>query len=279
MNKDTLLVGLGDFHSGSSVSLFPNGFRQFKNGNHTPTPLQKKIREVWGKGITHVKGKRKNNRLILVHNGDSVEGVHHGTKQILTYIKDEQIEIHTELMDEFMGAVKFNKKSGDKLYYTSGTESHTNDKEDTIGKDLRAEKDDDGRHVFDRLELNINGRDVIFSHHGPKRGDGPNVGNAMRNALRNIYYESLERGVKPPDLVAWSHTHVPHYQSYVGTNRTIHGIILPSFQAMTRFAYKVAGLATVEVGMCSVFIRADGHIEIPPTFIKGQVEQTTKVFV
>lgn len=214
-----------------------------------------------------------------MHNGDAIEGVHHNNRQAVTYIKDEQIEVHNELMDEYLQKIKFSKKSGDKLFYITGTESHTTDKENQIGKAFRAEQNEFGGYSFDRLEMEINNRLIWFSHHGPKRGDYPNAGNALRNALRNIYWECKEKGKRPPDMVYYGHVHTPFYTTYVIDNHTIHGIIAPSFQAMTRFSYKVAGLATAEVGAVFVKISADGQIYIPPVFIKGEIEQGTRVKV
>src|SRR5688572_1329394 len=126
---DTLLVVLSDLHSGGSTALFPNRFWQFEHTNHTPTKQQQAMFEHFDKCAEHAKQQRKDKRLIVVHDGDAIEGVHHNSLQVLTYNTDEQMELHEDLMDHFLTRAEFDRKRGDKLYYVRGTESHTGDKE------------------------------------------------------------------------------------------------------------------------------------------------------
>ena len=43
----------------------------------------------------------------------------------------------------------------------------------------------------------------------------------------------------------------------------MHGVVCPSFQAKTRFAYKVAPVEVNEVGAVFIEIKADGEIKAP----------------
>jgi UDP-2,3-diacylglucosamine pyrophosphatase LpxH len=216
---------------------------------------------------------RRGKRLIMAHVGDAIEGTHHGTRQVVTYVKDEQAEVHTSLMDTFLKLAKFSRKAGDKLYYISGTEVHVHDKEDKIAEDLPAEPNPEGGHVFEHLELEVNGRRVWFVHHGPARGKGANEGNALRNWLRDIYYDALKLGVEPPDVVITGHTHTPTYGNFIASRgdsfHVLHGVICPSWQRKTRFAYKVAPVERNEVGAVFLEIRADGEIRMP-VILKAQ---------
>lgn len=273
MGMDTLIAGLSDLHSGSSVALFPDRFMQFKHGNHTPTQAQREMYDHFLACADYAGKQRKGKRLVVVHNGDAIEGVHHSTRQVVTYVKDEQAEIHSELMDTFLGRVKFSRKAGDKLFYVSGTEAHVNDKEDQIAKDLPTEPNPEGGWVFDHLELRVNGRVIWFVHHGPRRGNGPNEGNALRNWLRDLYWDCEKVGHTPPDLVLSGHTHTPAYNTYTVSRgdgyHTVHGVICPSWQRKTRFAYRVAPVERNEVGAVFVEVRADGEIRTP-VILKAQ---------
>lgn len=269
MNKDTLIVILSDMHSGGSTALFPNRFWQSTTTehNHTPTRKQQALYKHFEYCMEYARVNRKDKRLIVVHDGDAIEGYHHNTTQTITQNKAEQAEIHIELMDTFLQRVRWNKKQGDLLYYVSGTEAHTGDVEQSIAKDLSAEKNPEGGRVFDHLELNINGRLLWFVHHGKGRGKGPNEGNELRNWLRDAFWDCAKVKVQPPDLVVTGHTHTPTWNAYVARNlntfHIIHGVICPSWQSKTRYAYKIAPVERNEIGAVFVEIKADGEIKNP----------------
>jgi UDP-2,3-diacylglucosamine pyrophosphatase LpxH len=280
--QDTLIANLSDFQTGSSTALFLNRFWQDEWENHTPTERQKEIYKVYERCMEFSGKVRKNKRLIVVQDGDAIEGWHHNSLQICVHNKDSQAEIHEELMDSFLRRSKFSKKDGDKLFYIRGTETHTEEKENEIGKDLGAEKSPEGFYTFDHLELMVNGRRIWYVHHGKKRGTGANEGNALRNWLRDIYYDCEKVGAEPPDIVISGHVHSPTYTNHVVRRgngfHVMHGVICPSWQEKTRFAYKVAPVERNEVGAVFVEITAAGDIRVP-TFILKETDKVRSVRV
>jgi hypothetical protein len=180
----------------------------------------------------------------------------------VTFIKDEQADIHIDLMDYFLTASGYDRKT-DQLFYVSGTEVHVGDKEDQIAKDLNAS----GKRAYDQLELEINGRLLWVAHHGKKKGAGANEGNSLRNYLRDLYLECQKVGQRPPDITFSGHVHTAAWNVYIARSKTsyhmIHGIITPSWQMKTRFAYQVAPMERNEIGAVFVEIAVDGQIHIP----------------
>ena len=281
MQRDTLLVPLADFHTGSNLALFPNRFWEGKNGiNHTPTSNQEKIYQHFEIFCKTVLERRKDRRLIVVVDGDSIEGVHHTSIDVATRDLDEQQHLHIELIDDFRKRVKWQR--GDLLYYTRGTELHTTEKENEIAMGAGAQQAASGAYVYDHLELNINGVLVWFVHHGPGAGKGANEGNNLRNWLKDIYWESIKAKSVAPDLTITGHVHTPSYSSYIvhsgGKYRTMHGIILPSWQAKTRYAYKVAPVATNKIGGVTIVISAAGDIRTP-NFVIAETESISTIAV
>lgn len=134
LSKDALVVPISDLHSGGTTALFPNRFVQFKHANRKPTAEQKAMFKHWSFCADKVAEARKDKKLIIVHDGDALEGYHHNSHQVITMLEEEQIDIHIELMDFFLQKVG----GADELYYVTGTEVHTNDGESRIGKDLGA---------------------------------------------------------------------------------------------------------------------------------------------
>jgi predicted phosphodiesterase len=269
LNKDTLVTVLSDMHSGGSTALFPNRFWQSTTTehNHTPTHKQASMYRHFENCMEYAAQNRKGKRLIVVHDGDAIEGVHHNSIQVITQNKSEQAGLHIDLMDTFLQRARFSKKNGDLLYYVSGTETHTGDVEQSIAKDLSAEKNPEGGRIFDHLELNINGRILWFVHHGKGRGKGANEGNELRNWLRDVFWDCMKVKKQPPDVVVTGHTHTPTWNTYVARNvndfHMIHGVICPSWQMKTRYGYKVAPVERNEIGAAFVEIKADGEIRTP----------------
>lgn len=283
MNKDTLVTVLSDMHSGGSTALFPNKQWWFDaDRNHTPSAKQVEMFKHFDKCAQYARVNSHNKRHIIIHDGDAIEGAHHNTIQIVTPVLDEQAKIHVDLMSHFMKKSRFDGRKGDKLYYVKGTETHTREKEREIAERMKAQKNEDGSHIFDFLELEVNGRLIWMLHHGKSRGRGPAEGNSLRNWLRDIYFDCVKTARRPPDVVISAHSHTPTYNAYVISRdngyHMIHGLICPSWQSKTRYAWKVAPTERNEIGAVFLEIRADGEIRMP-MILKQETEQTRKVVI
>lgn len=266
MEKDTILVVLSDLHTGSNKALFPNRFWKGKNGNnHTPTSQQVSLFEKFQEISLKVRQARKGKRVVLVHDGDAIEGVHHNNIDVCTRDVTEQAAVHVELISHFQNKIDWQR--GDKLYYVTGTETHTADKEDDMARELNAEQGDDDLYMHNHLELVVNGRPIWFVHHGPPAGKGANEGNAVRNWLRDIYWDAKKDNNQPPAMVFTGHVHTPTYSAYIANDKGVyflmHGIICPSFQAKTRYAHMAAPVARNKIGAVWCELKADGEIKTP----------------
>ena len=265
MPKDILLVSLSDMHSGSVFALFPNRMLNLNNQkNHTPTDLQRKMYDHWMMCAEEIKRERKNRDLVMVHNGDAIEGVHHQSLDHITPEWDDHQTIHIELMNDFRSAAGI--RASDKVYYVSGTESHTRLDEEKIAQHFdtepAAEIDGQTYRLHHELRLVLNGRDIWYTHHGAGAGKGANEGNGLRNWMRDIYWDSKRDNVKPPDLIYTSHYHKTTYSTYVQDYHTIHGKILPSWQQKTRYALRVAPFQRNDIGLSVDVITAAGDIRV-----------------
>jgi len=262
--RDVMRVVVSDMHSGSNYALFlPREWHGIKT-SHVPRSKQIKIRAHFEKFCDEIATRRGDKKIELIHNGDAIDGDHHHSGDVCTQSPLEQADIHIELMIELQRRIGWRR--GDELYYTRGTQVHVNEKETYIGKELNAVPDGDF-FVHDLLELNTNGTLSWFVHHGPGRGKGPNEGNPMRAWLKNIYYDALNDRRRCPDIVYTGHVHDPTYNTHVyreGMNfGTMHGVILPSWQTKTTFAYKVAPVSKNKIGGVYHNIFADGTISTP----------------
>lgn len=271
MNIDTLGVFLSDTHSGSSTALFPalSLWKFDTERNHTPTENQKRMHKHWIRCAAEAARLRAGKRMIVVLDGDAIEGWHHRIIQVLTTRPEEQKKIHKYLMKQFLKRSGFDKEAGDRLVYVKGTEIHTGETEMEIAAELGAEF----KIAHDFVELEINGRMIWFAHQGPGSTDGPNEGDAARNWLKRIYWNMIHRRRPVPDLIVTGHFHKAVYQNYIqlrnGEVQNLRGIVLPSWQMKTRFVYAKAPATVNEIGAAFVRIDADGEI-FDPSFMLMQ---------
>lgn len=264
--RDVIQVIMSDMHSGSNYALFLSRMWHGTNNNtHFPRAAQIKIRERFELFADQINIARQGKRVKLIHNGDAIDGDHHNSNDVCTTNSLEQADIHVELMIEFQRRIGW--QAGDEMYYTRGTQTHVNDFEEYIGKQLNAVPNGDF-YVHDLLKLETNGVVSWFVHHGPGAGNGGNEGNALRNWLKTIYLNALKDGDTVPDIVYTGHVHNPTYAplgirlpGFVFKN--MHGIICPSWQTKTKYALMKAPISKNRIGGVLHEIKADGTIAVP----------------
>lgn len=265
MNKDTLHVVMSDMHSGSIHALtLKGGWQGQKTARQFPTSEQEKIRGVYETYISRVREARKGMRVRLVLDGDLIDGDHHASGDVFTRNPLEMSDVCVSLVNEFMKGINWTR--GDELYLTKGTEVHTGDFENYIGKELNAIQNGD-LYVYDLLQLETNGVRAWFVHHGPGAGEGANEGNALRNWMKNLYINCLKDGDKPPHIIHTGHVHKPAYEVLTMRNNMdfdeMRGIILPSWQQKTRYAWMKAPVSKNRIGGIYQVITADGMVGKP----------------
>lgn len=256
--QDTVIAVFNDEHSGSHVAPLPPKQWEFRGKNVTPNRLQRLLYDQYIEYAEAVGKARKGKRLVVVKLGDAVDGVHHDTKELITQYLDEQKEINKELTDRALKAMKFGKD--DKMFWVAGTPAHAGESEEELAGDFKISKRN-GRRVQPTLSARINGVDCLFFHHGPNKGKGANKGNALRNRLRDMYYDYRDAGKNPPQLVVTADKHAHWYEAFSRNGQVaIHGIISPAWQVKTDFVYKVVPEALANVGGVIIQITAAGEI-------------------
>lgn len=262
--KDIVQAVISDLHSGSNFALFLNRHWHGQKTSHIPKAIQIKIRDHAEKYADEVRQARQGKKLILVHNGDAIDGDHHHSGDVATIDELEQADIHIEIMEEIKTRMDWQR--GDEMYYSRGTQTHVHGMENYIGREINAVPCGDF-YVWDFLELETNGVLSWFVHHGPGKGEGANEGNPMRNWLKNIYFEALKDKRRVPDIVYTGHVHNPTYSNYVYREemefKIMHGVILPSWQAKTAYAHMKAPVSKNKIGGVYHDIKADGTITVP----------------
>lgn len=254
-NKDTVVAVISDMQVGSTVALVPPKWQLLDGGTFHASPAQMIIYRQWLHGAKRVKDAltegRGRKRLVMVLNGEPIDGDHHDTPQIITKNQTEQIDMAIALMDEWLQIVDYEPKRGDCMYLVRGTSAHERGEHiERIGRDIEGvvpyRKDStsltkDGRYHFQKLRRTVNGKLFHITHHGFSRGSRAwTTENGIYNALKSAYFTALDYGYEPADFYIKSHKHVLTTAEYHGRKKTLHGVQTPCFQLKTHFGNQAA---------------------------------------
>lgn len=262
----TIVFLIADTHNGSTTGLMTRSQWQGKS-YYDPNPVQRIIRKQLEEGVEEVAGLRKGNRLVVCVVGDAIDGNHHQSVELVTPDPDEQARMHTACMLDILKTLKFGKQ--DKLYYVEGTEVHTGQKEDAIARDLGAvpyilptvqNEYKDGRFVFPRLVLNVNGIRLDIAHHGGSVGKRAwTKDSAIRSVLKSIYFDCLNYCQPIPNYWIRANEHRHIHDTYSDQQGGITGIVLPALQLKTRYSHSVSGDSTLStIGTTYIVVEEDG---------------------
>lgn len=270
--RDEFVVKTGDWHSGSTVALFPNYQMTFKLDDKNskpclPSRFQSDMYKHFLFCASETKRLAKGKKITIVMNGDAIEGNKYGDQQLMVTSRKHQSKIHVELMETFLDASGFSVKNGDELYYISGTESHTGFEEFGIKEELQAWN----AQYSDELKLTINDKRFWWTHQGAKPGKGQNEGNPLRNFARDVYWDCIKEKIPPPHMLTTSHFHKSSMESYNDSYaHTVYIEVLPSWQMKTRFGQKASPFQRNDIGMSFNVVTAEGDIRVlPPMLWKG----------
>lgn len=267
--SDVLHVVMSDMHTGSVHALTQAEAWQ---GTDTaiiyPTALQQRIYKHFEYYAEQVAQERQGAKVRLIIDGDSIDGVHHHSGDVFTNNPEEMADINIGLLKHFKKRINWQR--GDELYIVKGTQIHTGDFEEYIGKELNAQMDGDF-HAFNFLQLVTNGVISWFIHHGPNAGEGANEGNMMYNFLKRIYYSAMKDHSVIPDIVYTAHVHNPTFAPFgwrdVNVFKIMYGVILPSWQSKTRYAFMAAPVSRNKIGGVTQLITGGGMIGVPKFYI------------
>jgi len=287
-NKDTVVAVISDMQVGSTVALCPLKWSKMEGGSHRASPGQRIIHREWIHSATKVNEclneHKERKRLVLVVNGEPIDGDHHATPQLITTIKSQQLAMSESLLDEWLNHVGYNDKHGDKIYLVRGTTAHERGEHiNELGRDIDGvvpyRKDTseilrDGRYYWQILKRRVNGVYFRITHHGFGRGSRAwTTENSIQYALKSYYFKCLDEGKPIPEYMITSHKHVYNEAHYFGRQKTMFGCTTPCWQLPTHFVYKVASLEDLStIGMIYVDVTANGGSKLYKEFI--EVENT-----
>lgn len=248
----SILVVISDTQIGSSTALATPTFQvhnryDLEVQETSANRLQHWLWECWLDFWDYVKqlqGKGKNaRRLIVVHCGDVIDGVHHGSTQLMPEVAD-QMKLALDILQPIAGRANA-------FFGIFGTNAHSgmdSVNEAQIYEALSAQA------YGHQLTLEIDGYQHSFQHHG--RAGGRPWTSSATGVAAEVMLDYAQRGQPPPHFIWTGHN---HRIDDSGTKfQNTRAISLPSWQLKNSYAWKVAG-NTIRSDIGG-FIVLDGHI-------------------
>jgi hypothetical protein len=202
-----ILAVVGDLHCGSSLGLCPaQGIDLDDGGHYSPSKTQTWVWGLWVEYWERVREakKRLGARLVCVLNGEPIDGVHHGTVQLVSAHLGTQMEIARQCLSEAQ------RLSPEAWHVTRGTEAHSGKSapaDEAIARWLEAEKDPEtGASSSYHVLLDLNGVGVDITHHG-RAGLRPWTRATGVNALAAELVYEYARADWKPQLAIRNHNH------------------------------------------------------------------------
>jgi hypothetical protein len=238
-DQPRVLVILSDIHAGSSKAVLPPGFVTVEGNEVKQNVLQSWQWQCWQRMQDFVADRVGADKFGLVLNGDLIEGIHHGTKEIISSEVGDHATAAIQLLEPIAARAA-------RVFVVRGTEAHVNNHEHTIAKKLGAVLNPElGIHAFDRLTLEVAGVRCVFRHHIGTTMRRGLAGSQLSLQLAEEQVEAANNGEPIPRVLACAHRHKG------GVYKDDNGmcVITPAWQALTRFAHKVVSPARCKPGV------------------------------
>lgn len=267
-NPIKLVVLVSDIHCGSTTGLLPPGFKNFEANEIKQNPVQEWLWEAWTRGQDWVAGVVGSDPFALVINGDSIEGVHHGTKQVVSpQVGDHAAAAKIAVMPLARRAAR--------RFVVRGTECHTGEHEIALGDDIGAEINPDlGLPIFDRLTVDVNGTRCVFRHHISASVRRNLAGSGLSIALAEEQVESANNEEPLTRVLCCAHRH--KFGVYKDDNGVC--VVTPPWQFLTRFGHKVVSPARCKPGFVVLDWRGEAEGALPHVHSKIYKTPPPKAF-
>lgn len=214
----------------------PGGFALDGGGTYHTSPLQDKLwalylefRDEWIPRVT------KGEPYIFVHNGDALEGVHHGATHQISHNMADQIECAYQILAPIVDKAAA-------YYHIRGTPVHVGESgqdEEVLAKRLGAVPNSIGKHSRWDLWLDLQGHLCNFQHHIGTTGSSSYEATAVGKEMVENYVEAGRWGLRPAQVIVRSHRHRYYETRHYGAHGLQISVVSPAFQMRTPYSFRI----------------------------------------
>lgn len=234
-------IVLSDLHCGSTYGLLPPGVELQEGNVVEQNPLQEYLWQCWQHWQADWFDKHVgDDEFALIINGDAVEGVHHGTKEIVSPDPSDHRTIALHALAPLA-------ERASKTFVVEGTDCHVGNSEHKLGYDLGAERPTQHRFLgaWRTLRVKIHGCMCMFYHHIGTTKRAYLEASQLSIELGNGRQEAIRGGVEPHKVLGCAHRH----KFGMFQDSQCLSFVTPPWQGITRFGRKVVPAAFCEPGV------------------------------
>jgi hypothetical protein len=259
------LVVVSDTHCGCRLALcHPDGATLDDGGTYKPSPFQLKIYSFWQEfWDVFVPEATRGEPFTVVHNGDAIDGVHHGSTTQVSNNLDDQGEIAFKLMEPIV------ERCEGRYYHIRGTEAHVGKsacEEERLAKRLGAIPNEQGQYArYDLWKYIGEDKLVHLLHHVGSTGSQAYESTAVHKELTESFLEAGRWNRRAPNMIVRSHRHRAFETNMPTSQGKAFAVVTACWQGKTPFVWKIPGarISTPQFG--GVVIRvADGELFTRP---------------
>jgi hypothetical protein len=233
--------------------LLPPGLNTADGNPISQNPIQAWLWKCWEQANAFIDTTCGADPFTLIVNGDLLEGLHHGSTQVISGDLGDHVNAALEVLKPLAAKAA-------QTHVVIGTEVHTRNTEAQIGKALNASKNTDtGRFAHDRLLLEFNGLRLSAMHHCSATSRQWLESGEYSRALGNERLSCIRAGWGAPDILLRAHRHVAGCFTDFGSMMCVTG----AWQMQTRHTHKVVPGAVCEPGILILDARNRAQGELP----------------
>jgi len=258
------VVVVSDLHCGSSVALWPDKHKS-STGNTIglgDNLHQQWLWSCWQDAIAKVKAHFKGRNFAVICNGDLIEGIHHGTTEVVVAKNADHASAAIECLAPLISGAT-------ESYFVAGTECHVGDWEQKICADLR------GKWCGDKGLIEINGTLIDVSHHCPTSSRAYLEAGGMSISMGNARLNYARVGHRLPKVFLRAHRHTGGY--YSDGNAAY--VITPAWQLLTRYGFKVVTDSICRPGFVILDWQSTTPGGIPSILLNTYEPKETRPFI
>lgn len=272
------LVVFSDTHCGCRLALCPpEGIPLDDGGRYLPSTFQKKLwtwwQEFWTEWIPEV---TRGEPYDVVHNGDAIDGVHHGSTTQVSHNIGDQIAIAEAVLRP---VVERCRALGGTYYHIRGTEAHVGQSathEERLAQLLGAKPNREGQHARYDLWKRVGAPTkrvaaplVHLLHHIGTTASAAHESSAVNAEMSSMYNQAGRWGQQPPDYIVRSHRHRSIAVDMDSARGRAAAIVTPAWQGKTPFAWKIPGARISEPQIGGIVIRQGEEEYFYRRFVKS----------
>ena len=240
------IICIADTHVGSLSGLAPDtGFRLDGGAQFVPNRYVKEMWKVWLHFWKEYvpKATQGADEVIIVHNGDAIDGNHHQAVDLIPNVADQEaaaIQLFRPIADRY------------KFYMIRGTEAHcekSNQSTERIATALGCVKDETiDSSSWWQLWLDVEGVVLNFAHTISTTSSAAYESSAVLREMIASLVECAQWGSVRPDVIFRSHRHRYIKVEIPSERGAIQAVVSPAWQLRTPFVERVDRFRLSHIG-------------------------------